>query len=572
MIFLIVVFGIILTGLSLAACGDASKPAKKAKKAETETEKKSAKSSASSMKKKTEDLKKTAETSAAAKAKKTGTVKKSSKSSAASKSKKKDKIVKWVIDAVENHAEEANMVSDSIWATPELSGYEYTSSKTLMTALRNAGFTITNPVADIETAFTAKYGKGSPVIGLLAEYDCVSGLSQMAGVLEPKPITKGGNGHGCGHNLLGAGCYAAALALKDYIDENDAEGTVILFGCPAEETGGGKTFMARAGLFDKVDVALSWHPYDYNLVLPMSPQADVRISYSFVGKASHAAAAPAQGRSALDAVELMNVGANYLREHVNRDVIFHYAVTDTGGSSPNVVQPTACVDYLIRGENLNSAKDTRARIDDIAKGAALMTGTKVNILFRSGCSDCRVNTVVGDVVYQSMRELGKVPFTDADKKVAADFTKTLDNPGPGRLMRPILDLMVQHDASLSYVLTAPYNDVTPPYVPLETWTPSTTDVGDVSKNCPTIMFTVATCAQGTAGHSWQMVSQGTSSMAHTGMHYAAKVMTLTAIRFMQDSKLVSNAWSEFKLENAGGYECPIPDDITFESAIQLSEG
>jgi len=473
---------------------------------------------------------------------------------------------KWVNDSVDKYAKKANTLADSVFETPELAGFEMKSSQAMIKALSEAGFEVKTPVAGIETAFTASYGHGSPVIGLLAEYDAVSGISQEAGVLEQKSIAGLDSGHACGHNLLGAGCYAAALALKDYLDTNKNTGTVIVFGCPAEESIGGKTFMARSGVFDRVDIALSWHPYDYTTVSASDLQADVWMKYQFKGKSSHAAAAPEAGRSALDAMELMNTGANYLREHVSKDVCFHYAVTDTGGVSPNVVQSSSEVVYLIRAANLKNVKSVADRIDNVARGAALMTDTQVEIEFVTGCSEYRGNTVVGYAVNDSMALLGAPAYTKADRKVAEDYSKTLDNPGTPTIIQPLISRMIKEDPSVSYILTAPLNDIVIPYMPMDVISSSTSDVGDVSKKCPTIMFTVSTCAQGTAGHSWQMISQGKSSLAHTGMLYGAKVMALTAIKFMKDPALVKSAWEEFEETHPDPYICPIPDYISFETA------
>ncbi|MCI6966981.1 amidohydrolase, partial [bacterium] len=237
--------------------------------------------------------------------------------------------------------EKTNILSDHIWDAAETAFTEFKSAAYLKEYLASEGFTIASGVADIPTAFTATYGSGRPHIGLLAEYDALSGLSQEAGVAEQKPITNSGNGHGCGHNLLGAGCAHAGVLIKRYLAETGKSGTVTVFGCPAEEGGSGKTRMAGKGVFAGLDCALSWHPGEFSGVVPVSTMANIQVNYRFHGKASHAASSPYMGRSALDAVELMNVGSNYLREHIPPGCMLHYAILNTGGFSPNVVQAEA---------------------------------------------------------------------------------------------------------------------------------------------------------------------------------------------------------------------------------------
>ena len=231
--------------------------------------------------------------------------------------------------------------------------------------------------AGIDTAFSAEFGNGSPRIGILAEYDALSGLSQEAGSLERKELISGGCGHGCGHNLLGAGALGAALGVKAYLEKTGHPGTVILYGCPGEEGGAAKAFMARDGLWKSLDAALTWHPQDVNEVRTGSSNSCIQIQYKFTGVASHAAQAPELGRSALDAVELMNIGVQFLREHMSTRARVHYAITDTGGLSPNVVQPKASVLYMIRSNHVGEAVQLQERVDKIAQGAALMTDTRV---------------------------------------------------------------------------------------------------------------------------------------------------------------------------------------------------
>lgn len=307
--------------------------------------------------------------------------------------------------------EKTSILSDHIWDAAETAFTEVKSAAYLKEYLVSEGFTVESGVADIPTAFTATYGSGRPHIGLLAEFDALSGLSQEAGVAEQKPIATGGNGHGCGHNLLGAGCAHAGVLIKQYLAESRKSGTVTVFGCPGEEGGSGKTRMAGKGVFAGLDCALSWHPGEFIGVVPVSTVANIQVNYRFHGKASHAASSPYMGRSALDAVELMNVGSNYLREHIPPGCMLHYAVVNTGGFSPNVVQAEAESTYLIRGAKVEDAAAVKARVDKIAQGAALMTETEVEIIFKKACSHYMPNSVLGKLLTECLNTVGPPPTT-----------------------------------------------------------------------------------------------------------------------------------------------------------------
>ena len=267
--------------------------------------------------------------------------------------------------------------ADRIWEHPETSFEEYFAADLLCSLLEKEGFAVTRPLAGMETAFLGRFGSGHPVIGILGEYDALYAMSQEADAAQPKPT--GEKGHGCGHNLLGAGSLAAAVAVKDYLQENGKEGTVIYYGCPGEEGGSGKAFMAREGVFDGLDAALTWHPGDINAANSVSTLAVFKVHYHFTGRAAHAAACPQLGRSALDAAELMNIGTQFLREHIIPEARIHYAIVNAGGKSPNVVQPEAENSYYIRAPRLSQVRELKERVDDIARGAALMTGTSVDI-------------------------------------------------------------------------------------------------------------------------------------------------------------------------------------------------
>jgi len=326
---------------------------------------------------------------------------------------------------IEDKREKLIEVSNQIWEYAETGFEEFKSAKLLCQTLAEEGFEVEQGVANIETAFIGSFGSGKPVIAFLGEFDALTGLSQNGGIAQPNPQQIGGNGHGCGHNLLGTGSLAAAIALRDYMRENNITGTVRYYGCPGEEIGGGKTFMAREGIFNDVDIALSWHPGTTNNIMSVATLACYEVYFKFKGKSAHAAASPHLGRSALDAVELMNIGVNYLREHIIPEARVHYAITNTGGSSPNVVQAEAEVLYFVRAPRVSQTDDIYQRICDIARGAALMTGTEVDIDLASALSNVIPNTTLEQVMYDNFVKLGTPSYTDAELHFAEAIRETL---------------------------------------------------------------------------------------------------------------------------------------------------
>ena len=325
-------------------------------------------------------------------------------------------MIQTIKDLVSAKADTTVALAREIWGYAELSYEETKSAAALIAALKQEGFTIEEGIADIPTAFTATFtsGSGKPVVGFLAEYDALSGLSQKAGCPVQEAVQEGGAGHGCGHNLLGAGCYAAAVALKDYLIKEKKDGTVIFFGCPAEEGAGSKQFIARAGYFDNVDFAYTWHPETVNEVGSRGSVAIMGANFTFDGIAAHAGGEPHLGRSALDAVELMNVGCNYLREHMIDAARIHYAYSDPGGTAPNVVQSHAVIKYEVRAPKVSQVQELFTRVVDVARGAALMTGTKMKYEITMAFSDYVPNRTLGAVVDQCMRELGAPEWTEPD--------------------------------------------------------------------------------------------------------------------------------------------------------------
>lgn len=423
-----------------------------------------------------------------------------------------------------------------IWAHPELSLQEFHAAEVYTAFLRSEGFTVETNVGGIQTAFTGTFGSGKPVIGLLGEFDALDGLSQKGGCAEEAPIIPGGCGHGCGHHLLGAGALAAAVAIKAYLAER-GEGTVIFFGCPGEEGGAAKAFLARDGVFAKLDAALTWHPEDKNEVVSGSCMASLQAQYAFSGIAAHAANCPEQGRSALDAVSLMNVGAQFLREHIAPHDMVHYSVWDAGGKSPNVVQSHASVLYMVRSDNVKNAKQVLARVDDIAKGAALMTGTTVRRHFIDGTANTVPNETLERLMQQQLESAPQPSYTAEELEFAAKLRKTF-----GETEGDPIDTAI-HPLHHSEAVKA-----------------GSTDVGDVSWLTPTVQVHTAVFPLGTPGHSWQAVSAGATGAAEKAMLFAAKVLAATAQALYEDPQALQAAQAEFRSRTSGGYVCPIEPD------------
>lgn len=463
--------------------------------------------------------------------------------------------------AIDARWEQLGNLSDSLWDHPEVGYHETFAAQTLVQALEQEGFQVQRGLAGIQTAFSGTFGSKGPVIGFLGEFDALPGLSQKAGCTEQTPVQEGAPGHGCGHNLLGVGSLAAAIAVKQYLQENQIPGTVKFFGCPAEEGGSGKGFMARAGVFDGLDIAFSWHPGEVNSVSTESTMANYQISYRFQGVASHAAMSPELGRSALDALELMNVGVQFLREHVPLETRIHYAITDTGGSAPGIVQPHAEAIYLLRAVHLPQVRELYQRINKIAQGAAMMTETSVAITFIKACSNVIINSGLNRVMQQNLEEVPPADFDQADLELARRVQGTM---APSKsyfetLYEAITD--PEERAKLEQDVHSPIHRAVMPLAQERQGFVSS-DVGDVSWNCPVAQINAATAPAGIAMHSWQMVSVGKSPMAKKGMLYAAKVMAGSAIDALEDPMIIQRAKEEHKLRTGGRpYESPIPPDV-----------
>lgn len=462
--------------------------------------------------------------------------------------------IAFVSDYIEKRRETFIQLSNKIWETPEVAFEEFQSSQTICEALEKEGFIVEKGVAGLETGFVASYGSGKPVVAVLGEFDALPGLSQKKGLTTYKPDKPDGNGHGCGHNLLGTGSLAAAFAIKAYMEKSNLPGTVRYYGCPAEENGSGKAYMTRAGLFDDVDFALSWHPSTKPVIMNYKSLANYAVRYVFRGKSAHAAAAPHLGRSALDAVELMNVGVNYLREHMIPEARIHYAITNTGGDSPNIVQAHAEVSYLIRAPEKQQVVELSKRVADIAKGAALMTGTEVEAVFEGAASDLIPNHTLAEVMYNNLTAVGVPTYDAADIAFAKEI---MDSLSPEERSAALSGLDAQTAEKLKGKAIA---DVIPPFQDVSMF-PGSTDVGDVSWIVPTMQCMTACWALGTPFHTWQVVAQGTMPIAHKGMLQAGKIIAATAIEVMENPQLLEKAKAEHK-ERLGGdtYFSLIPEN------------
>ena len=458
-----------------------------------------------------------------------------------------NKHVIW--DFVSRNQKRFQELADKVWSTPETCYSEQNSMSAHVDELKYHGFSVTKGIANIPTAVVGEYGTDGPIIAFLGEYDALAGLSQKADVFHQDPIKKGANGHGCGHNLLGSASMQAAVALRDWLKESNLPGVVRYYGCPAEEGGAAKTFMVRDKIFKDVDVAITWHPGCLPGIVKGSSLANCRVDFTFEGRASHAAVSPHLGRSALDAIELMNVGVNYMREHMPDKARIHYALIDGGGISPNVVQAKAKVRYVVRDETTPKMMELLERVKEIAKGAALMTQTKVKTKILAGVSNLVYNETLGNIMQGNLDQLGAPEFSKEEHLYAKKYQDTLT--------RKDIESAYSHagiDLVEGQVLaeTVVAGDVKPVDMG------GSTDVADVSWVVPTVSLWGANYAIGTPFHSWQMTAQGKSSIAIKGMTHAAMVMAATGSDLILNKTILDDAWSEHnKTIEKEGYVLPI---------------
>jgi aminobenzoyl-glutamate utilization protein B len=455
-----------------------------------------------------------------------------------------------VADWLEERRERFIDISDTIWSNPEVALAEAAACQLQADDLAADGFTITRNVGDLPTAFMAEWGQGAPVIGFLGEYDALPDLSQAA---DPKQqqLVAGGPGHGCGHNLLGTASLAAASALKAWLEATGRPGTVRYYGCPAEEIGAGKVFMARAGAFDDLYAAFTWHPGCYNAARKISSLAIDHIKFRFHGATSHAAASPELGRSALDAVELTNVGVNFLREHVIDSARIHYVITN-GGGQPNVVPAEAEVWYYVRAPQRDQLVPITERVRKIARGAAMMTETRLEERDVHGLHNYLPNGPLTDLLMTTLEELGPIDFTDDERAFAAGVAAGF----PEATRAAVINA---HDLPPEAHGQSLIADVQRPRDPKRTPSGST-DVAEASWVAPTAQFTTACWAVGVPGHSWGITATGGMSIGNKGMLHAAKTMAVAAALLHAHPTLLAAARADF-LEATGGrtYQAPVPE-------------
>jgi aminobenzoyl-glutamate utilization protein B len=410
-------------------------------------------------------------------------------------------------------------VANQIWSFAEVGYQEEKSSALLQSQLRSAGFAVRSGVADIPTAFVASWGSGRPIIGIVGEFDALPGLSQKA-VPQRDAVQEGQPGHGCGHHLFGTASTAAAIAVKEWLESNRRTGTIRFYGTPAEEGGAGKVYMVRAGLFDDVDAVVSWHPADRNGVSPVSTLANISAKFRFHGVSAHAAAAPDKARSALDAVEAMDDMVNMMREHVPQETRIHYVIT-SGGKAPNVVPDFAEVYYVARQPDMRVLDGIWERIVNAAKGAALGTGTTMDMEIIGAVYNVLPNEYLSSLQRKNLQKVGGITYTPNERAFAESIRKTLSEPmlplGSESQIQPVRE-------ELTY---------------------ASTDMGDVSWRVPTVQLSAATWVPGTPAHSWQAVAAGGTSIGAKGMMVAAKTMTLTTIDLFSDPSHIRKAREEF---------------------------
>lgn len=441
-------------------------------------------------------------------------------------------------------------VNQDIWTFAELGLQEHRSAARLAGVLKKAGFRVKEGVSGMPTAFVAEYGAGKPIIGILAEYDALPELSQQAGDATRKAIPGQSAGHGCGHCALGTAAVGAALAVKQAIDTHHLKGTIRLYGTPAEETVIGKVYMTLDGQFKDLDACLHWHPGTKNRVSYMSSKALISAKFSFRGLPAHASGSPEKGRSALDGVELMNVGANYMREHVKETSRIHYVITN-GGAQPNVVPATAQVWYFVRADTHEDAERNFDWLRDIAEGAAKMSRTEMSVHIDTDCHEIIPNLPLSRVVLRNLERVGAPKFDDADRDLAR------------RLQEP---LRIEFDQKEN----KPLNDTIEP-LPEKPYpaTGGSTDVGDVSWHIPTSGLDTACFAAGSPGHSWQNVAAIGSPIGHKGLLVAAKVLALSAVDLLQDPQALKDARADFQERMKGRtYTTKVPKGQKAPRAIR----
>ena len=432
---------------------------------------------------------------------------------------------------------ELTRLNDEIWQAAEVAMEEYRSAEALAAYIEKAGFKVERGVAGLPTAFVGTYGSGQPVIGFLAEYDALPGLSQETETAK-KPVSEGAPGHGCGHNIFGVASVASAIAVKDVMVRHNIPGTLKVFGCPAEETVEGKVFMARAGVFDGLSCCIQWHPSSENDVSLESSNALNQFEVEFFGRTAHAAGDPWHGRSALDGIELTDIGLNFLREHLQPTARLHYVILE-GGGAPNVVPDQARAWYYVRDIDRESVEKDYERVLKVIDGAAKMTETTYKIHFKSGVHETLANRAAGEVVYANLLLVGAPRFTEEEQAFAKEIQKSVGVEQKGLSTK-----------------------VKPFALPEKSWGSGSTDVAEVSWLTPTTSLGVAFTPQGTPGHHWSAVACGGMSIGHKCLAVAAKVMAASCLDFLAQPESVQKMREEWTARKKGReYKSPLPADL-----------
>lgn len=433
-------------------------------------------------------------------------------------------VQNWVSDWIDAHEKELRLLSREIWSYAELSGQEFQSSQALCQKLEEYGFTVVRGLGRLSTAFSASYGSGAPVIGFLGEFDALEALSQKADCAHQEAVENCSSGHGCGHNLLGCGSLAAAIAAKEFMVQHHLPGRIVYYGCPAEEFGCGKMHIADAGCFQELDAALTWHPMDHNEVDGQSSLATQCMEFHFTGRAAHAAACPQDGRNALHAAELLNIAANFMRESLIPEARLHYAMTNAGGAAINVIQASASVAYEIRAPRQAQLQEICSRLLRAAQGAEMMTDTQMRVTYGDQYLDFIPSHTLNCVLWEQLQKVGAPLFTASENMLAAELRQTFSTAGGGKQPPLCQELSPYQGVSGSRAVS--------------------TDVGNVSHIVPTVQLYTTCCALGTPGHSWQMVSQAGGGIGERGMLTAAKVLALTGVALLKQPELLKQAYEE----------------------------
>jgi len=453
---------------------------------------------------------------------------------------------KTAYEAIEKYRGELDALAQDIWANPEGPYVEYNAFEKTKAMLEKHGFDVEGGSGGVNTAIKASWGSGKPVLAFLGEYDALPGLSQELGTSK-KTVDGQVYGHGCGHNLLGVAHVGAVIGLKAEMEEKKLPGTIIYFGCPAEEVLTGKAFMARGGAFDGIDASIAFHPGTTNTATTGNSIALNSVKLHFKGVTAHAGGDPHNGRSALDAVEMTNVGANYLREHVTTDVRIHYVITE-GGTAPNIVPDNACVWYYVRAPKREIVDEVYARLIKVAEGAAHMTETTLEVEFLGGCYQTLNNGVLVDLTHKAMLEAPQDEWSAEELEFAKKLNDVTPHLQAAALERLGLPAGTQLHTGTGGIETRGNF--------------GSTDVGDVTYIAPGLTFTTACYNIGAPGHSWQITSCSGSSIGEKGMIFAARIMAKFGLDLIEQPELLEKAWAEFKVSTGGKpYKCPIPMEI-----------